>query len=119
MSAIEKRVSCALKYTTSQLASGQNRYSAGTNRCSARSVSSALTVRSSTAVPGAPLAGQRTVTGPSAFSGQQQLDIRHSCVEYRPWCALQSQATRKTAALQNLDSGARSTFDTTSVERWG
>ena len=49
----------APKYTTSQPASGQKRYSEVQRRRRAPSVNSALTVSRSTADPAEPLAGQR------------------------------------------------------------
>jgi hypothetical protein len=76
---VANRTPSALKYTTSHSASGQNRRSPGGIRCSAASVSRALTVTRSTAFPAPPLAGQRTTeSGIGSGSGQQQLDIASS-----------------------------------------
>jgi hypothetical protein len=71
-----------LKYTTSQPASGQNRYSRPERRRKAFSVNSAFTVSRSTTDPADPFVGQRLAPASSVFPGPQQLDITllHSSV---------------------------------------
>src|SRR5712692_11494974 len=94
MSLVEKVVPSSAKYTMSHPGSAQNRCAAAVTRRRAAFVKTALTVRTSTVTPLAPLIGHTAVFFDAGSDlAQQQSDIQSpSRTQYGPWSGLQSQA---------------------------